>query len=153
YFERLTTPLAIVLVLLAGVGPVLAWRRVTLASVRRLFAYPLAAAAVALALMLFATPVSESGTSLVMFTLVAFVLAVVSQEFWRGTNARRAASHEAWPVALGQLVARNRRRYGGYVVHAGIAILFVGVAASSAFQHESTVSLSPGHSVKVGGYT
>src|SRR3954449_5386612 len=153
YFERLTTPLAIVLVLLAGIGPVLAWRRVTLASLRRVFVFPLAAAALALLAMLVATPVAESGTSLVMFTLIAFVLAVVVQEFWRGTSARRAVSHEAWPVALGQLVVRNWRRYGGYIVHAGIAILFVGVAASSAFQHESTVSLSPGQSSKVGGYT
>jgi len=153
YFERLTTPLAIVLVLLAGVGPVLAWRRVTLASLRRVFVFPLVAAALALLAMLVATPVAESGTSLVMFTLIAFVLAVVVQEFWRGTSARRAVSHEAWPVALGQLVVRNRRRYGGYIVHAGIAILFVGVAASSAFQHESTTSLSPGQSAKVGGYT
>jgi cytochrome c-type biogenesis protein CcmF len=78
---------------------------------------------------------------------------VVVQEFWRGTSARRAVSHQSWPVSLGQLVSRNRRRYGGYVVHAGMAILFVGVAASSAFQHESTVTLSPGQSVKVGGYT
>ncbi|MFL5884494.1 MAG: heme lyase CcmF/NrfE family subunit [Thermoleophilaceae bacterium] len=153
YFERLTTPLAVVLVLLAGIGPVLAWRRVTLASLRRAFVFPLVAAALALVLMLVATPAAESGMSLVMFTLIAFVLAVVAQEFWRGTSARRSVSHEPWPVALGQLVARNRRRYGGYVVHAGIAILFVGVAASSAFQHENTVSLSPGQSTKVGGYT
>src|SRR4051812_25989894 len=103
--------------------------------------------------MLLATPVSESGTSLVMFTLIAFVLAVVGQEFWRGTSARRAVSHEAWPVALTQLVTRNRRRYGGYIVHAGISILFIGGAASSAVQHESTISLSPGQSAKVGGYT
>jgi cytochrome c-type biogenesis protein CcmF len=88
-----------------------------------------------------------------MFTLIAFVLAVITQEFWRGTSARRAVSHETWPVALTQLVVRNRRRYGGYVVHAGISILFIGVAASSAFQHENTVSLSPGQSAKVGGYT
>jgi cytochrome c-type biogenesis protein CcmF len=152
YFERLTSPLAIVLVLLAGVGPVLAWRRVTLASLRRVFLWPVAAAALALVAMVAVTPVTESGMSLVMFTLIAFVLAVVVQEFWRGTSARRAVSHEPWPVALGQLVARNRRRYGGYVVHAGMAILFVGVAASSAFQHETTTSLSPGQSTKVGGY-
>jgi cytochrome c-type biogenesis protein CcmF len=87
-----------------------------------------------------------------MFCCAAFVLGSVAQEFWRGTRVRRAATGEPAPQALVALVRRNRRRYGGYVVHIGIAVLFVGVAASSSFQHASELSLSPGQSTKVGAY-
>jgi cytochrome c-type biogenesis protein CcmF len=153
WFNRYTTPLALVLVLLAGIGPVLAWRRVSLRGLRRAFRWPVVAAAAALALMLAATPAAESVTSLVMFTFVAFVLAVVVQEFVRGAGARRAVTRESWPRALGRLVARNRRRYGGYLVHAGIALLFLGVAASSAFVEQRDSRLRPGESVAVNGYT
>src|SRR5256885_10570784 len=87
-----------------------------------------------------------------MFGLAAFVLAVVGQEFWRGARARAAVSSEAPGTALLKLVRRNRRRYGGYVVHVGMAVLFVGVAASSSFQHATELALSPGQSTRVGGY-
>ena len=88
-----------------------------------------------------------------MFTFGAFVVAAVAQEFWRGVRARRAMTRDSPPVALAQLVRRNRRRYGGYIVHAGLAVLLVGVAASSSFQHSHDVILSPGQHVKVDGYT
>jgi cytochrome c-type biogenesis protein CcmF len=87
-----------------------------------------------------------------MFCLAAFVLAVVGQEFWRGVRARRAMSSDSVPRAFISLVRRNRRRYGGYLVHAGIAILFVGIAASSSFQSTREVRLAPGQSARVGGY-
>jgi cytochrome c-type biogenesis protein CcmF len=153
WFDRLTTPLALVLVLLAGVGPVLAWRRITWANLRRAFVVPLVALAAALVVLLAFTNAAESPTSLAMFCLVAFVLAVVGQEFWRGTAARRVMTGESPPRALARLAGRNRRRYGGYIVHAGIAVLFLGVAASSAFPDQRDVRLSPGESFRVGDYS
>jgi cytochrome c-type biogenesis protein CcmF len=87
-----------------------------------------------------------------MFCLVAFVLAVVSQELWRGTVARRTMTGESWPRALARLTGRNRRRYGGYLVHAGIAVLFLGVAASSAFVDQRDVRLRPGDTFSIDGY-
>jgi cytochrome c-type biogenesis protein CcmF len=153
WFDSYTTPLALVLVLLAGVGPIVAWRRVTLRGLRRSFLAPLAGVAVTLAALLALTPAAESPASLVMFCFVAFVLTVVGQEFWRGASARRVMSGDAWPRALARLVGRNRRRYGGYIVHVGIATLFLGVAASSAFHEQRDVRLSPGESTKVGDYT
>jgi cytochrome c-type biogenesis protein CcmF len=87
-----------------------------------------------------------------MFTLVAFVLAVVGQELWRGVGVRRVMTGEPWQLALGRLVSRNRRRYGGYIVHAGIAILLLGVAASSAFVQQRDVRLEPGRTARVGDY-
>jgi len=153
WFDGYTTPLALVLVLLAGVGPVLAWRRVTWAGIRRALRIPVAASAGALVLLLLLTDAGDSAPSLVMFCLAAFVLAVVGQEFWRGAAARRVMTGDPWPRALTTLVGRNRRRYGGYIVHAGIAVLFLGVAASSAFLTQRDVRLSPGQSTKVGDYT
>ena len=153
WFDRLTTPLALVLVLLSGIGPVLAWRRVSLSGLRRVLVVPIAIVGVTLVALLALTPAADSPTSLVMFCLVAFVLAVVTQEFARGAGARRVITGEAWPRALLRLAGRNRRRYGGYLVHAGIAILFLGVAASSAFVDQRDVRLSPGETFKTGDYT
>ncbi|MDQ6834775.1 MAG: heme lyase CcmF/NrfE family subunit, partial [Actinomycetota bacterium] len=116
-------------------------------------AFPLAvtlAAGVVLAL----TPgVVDHKLALMMFCAGAFVVATVTQEFVRGTRARRAMTSEAPPVALLSLVRRNRRRYGGYVVHAGVAVALIGVAASTSFQHSVTATIKPGQSASVDGYT
>jgi cytochrome c-type biogenesis protein CcmF len=152
WFNRLTTPLALVLVLLAGIGPVLTWRRVTWSSLRRVLLLPALATALALAALLAFTEAAESVPSLLMFSFVAFVLSVVTQEFWRGASARRVMTGESWPRALARLMGRNRHRYGGYLVHAGIAVLFLGVAGSSAFLDQRDVRLSPGDTIQVGDY-
>ena len=81
--------------------------------------------------------------ALTMFCCAAFVFGSVGQEFVRGVRARRAMAGESAPVALLALVRRNRRRYGGYIVHLGIAVLFIGVAASSSFQHATELALRP----------
>ena len=153
WFNVSATPLALVLVLLSGLGPAVAWRRVTLRAARRTLLAPALAALAALALLPALTRAEESPPALAMFALVAFVLAVIAQEFWRGTRARRTATGEAWPVALVRLLGRNRRRYGGYLVHVGMAVLFLGVAASSAFVTQRDVRLAPGQSVEVAGAT
>ncbi|MDX6696985.1 MAG: cytochrome c-type biosis protein CcmF [Solirubrobacteraceae bacterium] len=151
WFDRYTVPLALVLVLLAGIGPVIAWRAASPAHLWRQFRLPLAAPLVVVGAGL-AGGLGEHPAALVMFALAAFVLAAVGQEFWRGTLARRAMTREPVPVALLSLVRRNRRRYGGYLVHAGMAVLFVGVAASSAFQANRDVRMRPGQSARVNGY-
>ncbi len=151
WFDRYTVPLALVLVLLSGIGPVIAWRRATLANARRNFLVPLVAALVTLGAVA-ALGATRRPFALAMFCLAAFVLGSVGQEFARGTRARRAMTGEAVPSALLALVRRNRRRYGGYIVHVGIAVLFVGVAASSSFQHATTLSMKPGQTTRVGSY-
>jgi cytochrome c-type biogenesis protein CcmF len=152
WFDRYTVPLALVLVLLSGIGPVIAWRRATLANARRHFLAPTALALLTL-LALLAAGVQEKPLALAMFCCGAFVFASIGGEFLRGARARRAMAHEALPVALLALVRRNRRRYGGYIVHVGMAVLFIGVAASSSFQHASELGLSPGQSTRVGAYS
>jgi cytochrome c-type biogenesis protein CcmF len=152
WFGRYVVPLALVLVLLSGLGPVMAWRRATAANLRRVLAVPVAAAAATLVVLLAVGDVARRPLALAMFCLAAFALAVVGQEFWRGVRARRAMSDDSVPRALVSLVRRNRRRYGGYLVHAGIAVLFVGVAASTAFQDVRDVRLAPGERARVAGY-
>jgi cytochrome c-type biogenesis protein CcmF len=151
WFDQYTVPLALVLVLLSGIGPVIAWRRATAANLRRNLLKPALAGVVVLVGLGALGLASEPG-ALLMFGLAAFVLGAVGQELWRGVRARRAMSGGGVPGALIALVRRNRRRYGGYLVHAGVAVLFVGVAASSSFQDEREVLLSPGQSTRVGDY-
>jgi cytochrome c-type biogenesis protein CcmF len=151
WFDRYTTPLAIVLVLFTGIGPLLAWRRVSWASAKRVFLAPsLVAAATALGLALFSDAPSRPW-AFALFTFAAFALAGLSQEFWRGAAARRKLAGGSMPAALVGVVARNRRRYGGYIVHAGIAVLLIGIAASSSFQTNREVKLRPGQSTTIDG--
>jgi cytochrome c-type biogenesis protein CcmF len=151
WFDQYTVPLALVLVLLSGVGPAIAWRRATAANARRTFLVP-TAVALALLVVLLAAGVTESTTAVLMFVFAAFVLAVIGQDLWRGVGARRAMAGEGPARALVSLVSRNRRRYGGYAVHVGMAVLFVGVAASSAFQDARDVQLRPGQTATIDGY-
>ncbi|WP_205699023.1 heme lyase CcmF/NrfE family subunit [Conexibacter sp. SYSU D00693] len=151
WFDKYIVPLALVLVLLSGIGPLIAWRRGTLANARRSFLWP-AVGGVAGGVVAIALGGGGRPLALVMFVLGAFVLAGVWQELWRGVRARRAMSDDGPLRALVALVDRNRRRYGGYLVHVGMAVLFIGVAASSAFQNASDTRLSPGETARVGGY-
>jgi cytochrome c-type biogenesis protein CcmF len=153
-FRPFVVPLALILVLLSGVGPIIAWRRVTAANLRRNFTLPvLGGLAVLIWLLLVPGGPSSRPFALIMFALAGFVLVSVFQEMWRGTAARRAMTHDLVPVAFVGLVRRNRRRYGGYIVHAGLAVMLVGVAASSSFQHSTDVLLTPGQKASVDGYT
>jgi cytochrome c-type biogenesis protein CcmF len=139
-------------VMLSGLGPVIAWRRATATNARRSLRGPLAVAAATAVGLALVSGVATRPLALAMFGAGAFVVAVVAQEFWRGTRARRDNSGEAAPAALVALVRRNRRRYGGYLVHLGMAVIFVGVAASSAFESVHDVRLSPGQSARIDGY-
>src|SRR5215213_3013011 len=151
WFDRYIVPLALALALLSGVGPVIAWRRATAANLRRNLLRPLAFGVLAVVLLV-AAGVTGSAGALAMFGLSAFVLAASGQELYRGVRARRAMSGDSVPRAVVSLVRRNRRRYGGYLVHVGVAVLFAGVAASSAFQDARDVQLGVGQTARVGGY-
>jgi cytochrome c-type biogenesis protein CcmF len=149
WFDEYTTPLAIVLVLFTGIGPLLAWRRISWESARRVFRIPAAVAAVVTLALVTLTDAEESLWALALFAFAAFALTGLAQEFWSGAAARRKLSGEPGAAALVGLVSRNRRRYGGYVVHIGIAILLIGIAASSSFQTKRDVELRPGESAVV----
>jgi cytochrome c-type biogenesis protein CcmF len=151
WFDRYTTPLAILLVLFTGIGPLLAWRRVSWASARRVFRLPLAVAATTAVVLALLTDTLHKPWAFALFVFAAFALAGLGQEFWNGAAARRRVSGGSFAGALVAVVSRNRRRYGGYVVHIGIAVLLIGVAASSSFQTNRDVTLRPGQSTVVDG--
>jgi cytochrome c-type biogenesis protein CcmF len=152
WFDRYTTPLAILLVLFTGIGPLFAWRKVSLGAAKRLVARPVIAAAAVTALLAAFTDARSHPLALVMFGFAAFALAALLQEFARGASAYRSLSGGSYGRALMALFARNRRRYGGYVVHAGLAILLIAVAASSSFQTSRDLRLRPGDSAVVDDY-
>ena len=151
WFDRYTTPLAILLVLFTGIGPLLAWRRVSWASAKRVFRVPLVGAAITLVALALFTDAAHKPWALALFVFAAFALTGLAQEFWNGAAARRKISGGSMPAALVGVVSRNRRRYGGYIVHVGIAVLLIGIAASSSFQTNRDVNLRPGQSTVVDG--
>jgi len=128
-------------------------RRTTPRNARRTFRTPLLAAGILAAALIALPGPGASPRSIVLFAAAAFVVAVTGQELWRAVRLRQAASGERPLPALRGVVSRNHRRYGGYLVHIGMAVIFVGVAASSAFQHISELQLTPGHSATVDGYS
>ena len=153
WFDQYTAPLAILLVLFTGIGPLLAWRRVSAGGLWRLLRVPLVVAAVGTAAVAAFTDALDHPLALVLFAFAFFALAALVSEFYRGATAQRALSGGGFFSALGRVVARNRRRYGGYIVHAGFALLLIAVAASSSFQTSSDLHLKPGQSATVGDYT
>ncbi|HEX5923598.1 MAG TPA: cytochrome c-type biogenesis CcmF C-terminal domain-containing protein [Baekduia sp.] len=153
WYDKYVVPLALALILLSGIGPVIAWRRATPKNARRNFLWP-TAAGVGTAIVLLPFGVAGRPPALAMFAFAAFAIGTIVQEFVRGVRARKAMTGERAPLAFVTLIRRNRRRYGGYTVHFGMAVLFIGVAASSAFQHVHTVQLKKGQSTEIGrGYT
>ena len=152
YFNFFLRVFGIPLLLLMGIGPLVAWRRASISSLKRMLAWPaLAALVTGGVLLLFGAGSSLPG--LVTYTFSAFVLASIVIEFAKGTQARRALTGGSWWSAFSGLVARNRRRYGGYVVHAAIVLLAIGVAGSSLYQTTREGKLSPGESLQAAGYT
>jgi cytochrome c-type biogenesis protein CcmF len=152
YFDFFLRAFGLPLLLLMGIGPLIAWRRASVRSLSKTFLWP-CGFALALGVGLVAAGAGSSIPGLIAYTFSGFVAATIVLEFWRGTAARRALSNESVPSAFGQLVARNRRRYGGYVVHAAIVILAIGIAGSSAYDTSRSARLAPGESLKVRNYT
>ena len=152
YFDFFLRIFGLPLLLLMGVGPLIAWRRASLRGLGRSFVGP-AAVAVVVGVILLALGAGSSLPGLIAYTFSAFVLAAIGLEFVRGTTARRALSRESWPVAFASLVGRNRRRYGGYIVHVAFVLLAIGIAGASAYDSVVEGKLAPGQSLSVAGYT
>src|SRR6059058_5417906 len=150
YYNFFLHSFGLPLLLLMGIGPLIAWRRASLRALGRTFLWPTAAAVVA-GIALLAAGAGSSRVGVIAYTFSVFVLASIVLEFARGTSARKALGTESWTGAFTSLVARNRRRYGGYVVHAAVVLLAIGVAGSSAYQTVRETRLHPGDSMTVAG--
>ena len=152
YFDFFLRVFGLPLLLLMGIGPLIAWRKASLRSLVTTFRWP-TTVALATGVLLLALGAGSSVPGLVTYTFSAFVVATIVMEFARGTRARKALGAESWPGAFQSLISRNRRRYGGYVVHAAIVLLAIGIAGSSAFDSVAEAKLRPGESMDVGKYT
>ncbi len=151
YYNFFAIVFGLPLVLLMGIGPVVAWRRASLRSLGAQLAWP-AGAAVAAGVLLLLGGAGSSPVGLVGYTFAAFVGTTIVLEFVRGTRARRALGAGGWWQAFSSLISRNRRRYGGYVVHAAIVVLLIGAVGIGAFSTTAEKRLSPGESMTVAGY-
>src|SRR5213082_1788410 len=143
YYDFFLHTFGLPLLLLMGLGPLVAWRRASLRSLGKTFVIPFTVAVVT-GVVLLALGFGSSWPGLLTYTFSDFVAASILLEFVRG----RAAAGGVF-----RLIARNRRRYGGYVVHAAIVLLAIGIAGSSAYQTQRERVLKPGQSIEAAGYT
>jgi cytochrome c-type biogenesis protein CcmF len=146
FFNRVNVPLGLLLLGLTGVGPLIAWRKASTANLRRQFIGPVTAGGLTLVLLLAAG--MRDFYAVVALALAGFVAGTIGQEFYRGIRARRRMHGESAVLAFARLIGRNRRRYGGYVVHTGILIYFVAFAGM-AFRRQQEATLKPGESVEM----
>jgi cytochrome c-type biogenesis protein CcmF len=149
FFNRVNIPIGLFLLLLTGVGPLIAWRRSSLESLRRAFLWPLSGG-VALAAVLVAAGVRHS-YALVSFALCAFVAWTIAAEFIKGAKVIRSRTGKNRLASMVELTHRNTRRYGGYIVHMGIVLMFVGFTGA-AFNKDSTVEVNIGDAFHLGRY-
>jgi len=149
FFNRVNIPIGLMLMLLTGVGPLIAWRRSSVESLRRAFLWP-AGAGVALSTTLFANGVRDF-YALISFALCAFVLVTVVIEFFKGAIAIRVKNEMNFLRAMFELTHRNTRRYGGYLVHMGVVFMFIGFTGK-AFDLNKTVQVKEGQTIGIGRY-
>ncbi|MBI3264336.1 MAG: cytochrome c biogenesis protein CcsA [Acidobacteria bacterium] len=150
FFNKWMLPIGLALLLLTGIGPLLAWRKSTLVNMRDQFMWPiLTAVVVGAAVVAVGVRVWSSG---LCFALSGFVVGTVAQEFIRGARVRQGTTGTDVLTAMIGLVSRNKRRYGGYIVHLGIVAMFLGFAGEG-FKRDEQVLLKPGQQTTVGRYT
>ena len=150
FFNRINIPIGLGLLLLTGVGPLIAWRRSSVESLKRSFFGP-TLAGILLMVVLAVFGIYEHPFALVSFGLCMFVTATIFSEFWKGASAIRAKSGIGLIPAAVELTHRNTRRYGGYMVHMGIVFMFIGYTGS-AFNKDITKEAAPGSSFELGSY-
>lgn len=150
FFNQVNAPLGIGLLLLMGIGPIIAWRRSTVANLVKTFLWP-TVIGVAGGVVAFALGV-RSLSAMLVISMSAFVIYTIVWEFHRGATARRSMVGESYGTALMALLTKNQRRYGGYVIHLGVVFMFIGVTMSSVYRVEEMYTVSPGESFSIGDY-
>lgn len=143
FFNAVNIPLGLLLLLLTGIGPLIAWRRASVSNLQRQFLGPVIALVTApFILLLFGM---RDVAAIIAYSFAAFVTMTITQEFYKGVGARRRMYGESVVPAFTHLVARNRRRYGGYIVHMGVVVIFAAFAGL-AFKKESDLTFKAGES-------
>src|SRR5712671_5519835 len=164
FYNRVAVPVAMLLLLLTAVGPLLAWRKTSLESLKRNFLWP-TVGAIAVAVFLMVTPESWGSPfgmrpwkdfsyfySLMAIALSVLVALTVASEFYRGGRVISKHTGQNMFASMVQLTHRNTRRYGGYIVHFGVVVVIVGLAGA-AFNQDKEQALGFGDKLTLGAYT
>ncbi|MCB0327367.1 MAG: heme lyase CcmF/NrfE family subunit, partial [Bdellovibrionales bacterium] len=150
YFNKVMVPIGLALLLLTGIGPIIAWKKTTVEQLKKNFLWPiLACVATSIPVYFFVSP---SVPVVLSFSFCAFVLATIYLEYYKGITIRISTLKESFSTALIRLVSKNERRYGGYIVHFGIVLLFIGFTGS-AFKIEKETRVKQGDYFEIGDYT
>lgn len=150
YFQRVTGPLFFVLVLLMGVAPLLAWRKQAARALGKTIWIPFAASLGITAVWGFSHRMHPA--SIFGLWLITFTLSMILAEFWKGVQARHATRGENVFTALFNLIGRNHRRYGGYIIHLGVVLIATGIIGDAFFKLETQGTISQGESLSIGNY-
>jgi len=151
FYERATSPLFATLLFLMAVAPLSAWGHSTMQTLGRAI-WKSAVIAVVGTVVLFFTYTQKPG-ALIGFFMVILVLSATIHEFWRGARARQKAQNENFFVAISRLMIRNRRRYGGYIIHISMALMAIGILGIEDFQKETQGTVAQGEELSVGDYS
>ena len=151
FFETMAGPLALLLLFLTGVGPLIAWRRASPSNLRRQFIVPASTFGVVLIGLIAFLGTGVGFYALGAWSLGAFVVATISQEYWRAVRARVRRGTENPLQAVGSLLRKNQQRYGGYIVHLGVVFILMGTAGS-ALNEQKLENVQPGGEIELGDY-
>ncbi len=150
FFNRVNIPIGLILLLLTGVGPLFAWRKTSIESLKKAFFLPGILAVVSAAGLLAAGMRNVYTTT--CLALCVFVTATIMEEFYKGASVRAKNTGENFFAAVTNLTLKNKRRYGGYIVHFGIVLIFIGLSGN-AFNREMSQTMAAGDELKIGDYT
>ncbi len=150
FYNQIMVPIGLALLFLTGICPLISWRRTSAKNLKKNFLYPFIITIIG-GIIIFSWTIQHPW-ALTSFTLSIFVVATIIMEFIRGTKARREMKREGYLKSFFNLISRNERRYGGYIIHIGIVLIFVGITGSSAFKSEKLVTLEKGESLTIKGY-
>lgn len=150
FYNQIMVPIGLALLLLTGICPLISWRRASGKNLKKNFLYPFIVAIIG-GIIVFRWTIQHP-YALVSFTLSIFVAATIIIEFFRGSKVRREMRREGHLKSFFNLIRRNKRRYGGYIIHIGIVLIFVGITGSSAFKSEKLVTLKKGESLTIKDY-
>jgi cytochrome c-type biogenesis protein CcmF len=151
FYQRATGPLWAALFVLMGVAPLSAWGFSTLKTIGRAIWKP-SIPTLLVPVVLFTLNIRH-WFALLGFTLVAFVVFITLYEYWRGIRARQKGQGEHFFTALGRLTARNRRRYGGYIIHVAVVVMAIGIIGITFLQTQTQKTLAVGQEFQISGYT
>jgi cytochrome c-type biogenesis protein CcmF len=149
WYNRLMVPIGLFLLFLTGVGPLFSWRRTSVESLRRNFQWPGLASVVLVGVLIAAG--MRHFYALISFGFCLFVALTVAVEFYKGSRSIAKSKGMNFPRAAVELTHRNTRRYGGYLVHVGIVLMFIGFTGR-AFEQKDVKELNKGDSMRVGRY-